>query len=169
MFLRRGFLFCLPSLDRLIRPTIHRVVPHVCPNWPSYSATNHLETENSPRSYITALTGSGGTASIRQPSQSLWPEGVLLVPNDQDRDGRHAMARGYVLASRVMSIGFQMVVPAGLGWWADLTWKTGPWLLLLGVFVGFAVALFELVKLANDSSPSRPGDSSDRNQNRGAE
>ena len=38
---------------------------------------------------------------------------------DQNRDGRSAMARGYVLASRAMSIGFQMIIPVGVGWWAD--------------------------------------------------
>lgn len=76
------------------------------------------------------------------------------MSDDQDRDGRHAMARGYVLASRVMSIGFQMIVPVGLGWWGDSAWKTTPWLMLLGVVVGFAVAMMELIQLSRESSLS---------------
>lgn len=76
------------------------------------------------------------------------------MSDDQDRDGRHAMARGYVLASRVMSIGFQMIIPVGFGWWADSAWNTTPWLMLLGVVVGFSVAMMELVQLARESAPS---------------
>ena len=75
--------------------------------------------------------------------------------NDQDQDGRSAMARGYVLASRVMSIGFQMIIPVGLGWWADSAWKTSPWLMLLGVVLGFVVSMMELVQLARESAPPK--------------
>ena len=73
--------------------------------------------------------------------------------DDQDQDGRSAMARGYVLASRVMSIGFQMLIPVGLGWWADSAWKTSPWLMLLGVVFGFVVSMMELMQLARESAP----------------
>lgn len=74
---------------------------------------------------------------------------------DQNQDGRSAMARGYVLASRVMSIGFQMIIPVGVGWWADSAWKTSPWLMLLGVVLGFVVSMMELMQLARESSPSK--------------
>ena len=74
---------------------------------------------------------------------------------DQNRDGRSAMARGYVLASRVMSIGFQMIIPVGVGWWADSAWKTSPWLMLLGVVLGFVVSMMELMQLARESAPPK--------------
>ncbi len=79
------------------------------------------------------------------------------MADDQDRDGRHAMARGYVLASRVMSIGLQMVVPLGLGWWADSAWKTTPWCMILGTVVGFVVAMLELIHLAKESASAEEG------------
>ena len=75
--------------------------------------------------------------------------------DDQGRDGRSAMARGYVLASRVMSIGFQMIIPVGVGWWADSAWKTSPWLMLLGVVLGFVVSMMELMQLARESAPPK--------------
>ena len=87
------------------------------------------------------------------------------MSDDQDRDGRHAMARGYVLASRVMSIGFQMIIPVGLGWWADSAWKTTPWLMLLGVVVGFSVAMMELVQLARESAPTTKSHAPDNQRN----
>ena len=79
-------------------------------------------------------------------------------PNDGDdqvQDGRSAMARGYVLASRVMSIGFQMIIPVGVGWWADSAWNTSPWLMLLGVVLGFVVSMMELMQLARESAPPK--------------
>ncbi len=76
------------------------------------------------------------------------------MADDQDEDGRHAMARGYVLASRVMSIGMQMVVPLGVGWWVDSVWKTAPWCMSLGAVLGFVVAMLELIHLAKVSAAS---------------
>ncbi len=88
------------------------------------------------------------------------------MPDDQDRDGRHALARGYVLSSRAMSIGLQMVVPLGLGWWADSAWKTAPWCMILGAVFGFVVAMLELIHLARESASSEEGsDSSDEKAN----
>ncbi|MCX7408909.1 MAG: AtpZ/AtpI family protein [Planctomycetales bacterium] len=74
---------------------------------------------------------------------------------DQNQDGRSEMARGYVVASRVMSIGFQMIIPVGVGWWADSAWKTSPWLMLLGVVLGFVVSMMELMQLARESAPPK--------------
>jgi F0F1-type ATP synthase assembly protein I len=74
------------------------------------------------------------------------------MPNsDDDRDGRRATAKGYVLAMRVMSIAFQMAVPPGVGWWLDQRYATAPWFVVGGVLVGFAMAMLELMKLAKDS------------------
>ena len=77
-----------------------------------------------------------------------------MVSNDDDRDGRNSVARGYVLATRVTSIGMQMAIPPALGWWADGKLNTTPWLLGLGAVVGFTVSIFELVRFAKDSEDS---------------
>ena len=77
-----------------------------------------------------------------------------LDSDKPEDDGRNAMARGYVLASRVTSIGIQLLIYVGLGWWADSAWKTTPWLMLLGVVVGFVVMLMELLQIAKESARS---------------
>ena len=82
------------------------------------------------------------------------------MADDQDRDGRHSLARGYVLASRVSSIGLQMVVPLGLGWWADSSWKTTPWCMILGAGLGFVIAMLQLIHLARESDFSEEGHNS---------
>jgi F0F1-type ATP synthase assembly protein I len=40
------------------------------------------------------------------------------------------------------------VLPAGLGYWADRSWGTSPWLLIVGGALGFAFLMYEVVKLA---------------------
>lgn len=74
-----------------------------------------------------------------------------MANSDQNRDGRSSLARGYALASRVMSIGITMALPAGLGYWADNQLRTSPWLLLGGTILGFALAMIELISLAKES------------------
>lgn len=70
-----------------------------------------------------------------------------MGPSDQDRDGRNAAARGYILAMRVMTVSIQMAVPPGVGWWVDQRYGTSPWVTLLGVVLGFSMAMLELMKL----------------------
>jgi F0F1-type ATP synthase assembly protein I len=74
-----------------------------------------------------------------------------MTKSDDDRDGRNSLARGYVVASRVTSIGLQMAVPPTIGWWADGKLKTAPWLMILGTVLGFGVAMMELMALAKSS------------------
>lgn len=74
-----------------------------------------------------------------------------MPPSDDDRDGRHAAAKGYILAMRVMTIAIQMALPPGIGWWLDQRYATAPWLMVVGVLIGFAMAMLELLKLAKDS------------------
>ena len=77
-----------------------------------------------------------------------------MTQSDDDRDGRNAVARGYVLATRVTSIGIQMALPPTIGWWLDTRWATTPWLTIVGVILGFTVSMLELLKLARDSEDS---------------
>ena len=76
------------------------------------------------------------------------------MADDQDRDGRSAVARGYVLASRVMSISLQMALPPSCGWWLDNKLGTAPWFTIAGVVLGFTVSMLELLRLAKDSDDS---------------
>lgn len=76
------------------------------------------------------------------------------MADDQDRDGRSAAARGYVLASRVMSISLQMALPPSCGWWLDNKFRTAPWFTIAGVVLGFTVSMLELLRLAKDSDDS---------------
>ena len=75
-----------------------------------------------------------------------------MTPSDDERDGRNSVARGYVLATRVTSIGMQMAFPPLIGWWVDSKFNTAPWLLILGAAMGFGVSLLELIRLAKDSN-----------------
>ena len=73
-----------------------------------------------------------------------------MAASEDSRDGRNSVARGYVLASKVSSIGMQMAFPALIGWWIDTRWGTTPWLLMLGACLGFTISLLELIKFARD-------------------
>ncbi len=73
-----------------------------------------------------------------------------MASSDNNRDGRSSAARGYVLASRVTSISIQMALPPGVGWWLDERFATSPWLMIVGVLLGFSVAMLELLKFAKE-------------------
>jgi ATP synthase protein I len=80
-----------------------------------------------------------------------------MAASDESRDGRNSVARGYVLATKVSSIGMQMAFPALIGWWIDTKWETTPWFLMLGACLGFVISLLELIKFANDSGQKDNG------------
>lgn len=89
------------------------------------------------------------------------------MSDDEDRDGRNAVARGYALASQATSIGLQMAIPTVVGWWIDSKWKTTPGFLIGGVVLGFAVAMLEIVRLAKGpqgTDSKSKGRRSDKNQ-----
>jgi ATP synthase protein I len=53
-------------------------------------------------------------------------------------------------------IGLEMVIPIALGAWLDYRWGTSPWMVILGVIVGFAVGMTHLWLLLREP----PGGSS---------
>jgi F0F1-type ATP synthase assembly protein I len=81
--------------------------------------------------------------------------GDVMAASEESRDGRNSVARGYVLATKVSSIGMQMAFPPLIGWWIDTKWGTTPWMLMLGACLGFVISLLELIKFANDSNRKR--------------
>ncbi len=50
-------------------------------------------------------------------------------------------------ATRITSLSMEMVVPALLGLWADQSWGTTPWLLILGACLGLLLAGMHFVQL----------------------
>jgi F0F1-type ATP synthase assembly protein I len=54
-------------------------------------------------------------------------------------------------ATRISGIGFEMAVPAGIGFWLDRLWGTAPWLVVVGACLGFAVAMFDIARLARQT------------------
>jgi F0F1-type ATP synthase assembly protein I len=58
---------------------------------------------------------------------------------------------------QITSISIEMVAPAGLGYWLDGRWGTGPWLLALGAILGFSAALWHLLALAKRGSSDSSG------------
>jgi F0F1-type ATP synthase assembly protein I len=55
-------------------------------------------------------------------------------------------------------VGLEMVVPIGLGWWADEQLGSAPWLLVLGVILGFVLGIVHLVALTRQDESKPPKD-----------
>jgi F0F1-type ATP synthase assembly protein I len=71
----------------------------------------------------------------------------------QEPEDRRRLGTYYALAQ----VGLEMVVPVGLGWWVDDQLGTAPWLLVVGVILGFSLGLLHLVMLTRtlDSKPPK--------------
>jgi len=54
-------------------------------------------------------------------------------------------------------VGLEMVIPIGLGGWVDEQMGSGPWLLVLGVVLGFVLGIVHLVVFARRDDPKPPG------------
>jgi len=52
------------------------------------------------------------------------------------------------LVHQVTAISLEMVLPAGLGYFADQAWGTEPWLVSVGAVLGFVMAMVHLLQLA---------------------
>lgn len=50
--------------------------------------------------------------------------------------------------NQITAVAIEMVLPAGLGYWLDNRWGTGPWLVICGAILGFGVAMQHLLRLA---------------------
>ena len=62
-------------------------------------------------------------------------------------DDRSPMALAVGLASVIVSIALEMVIPAVVGHWLDDRWSTGPLLALLGLMLGMIVAGWHLIRV----------------------
>jgi F0F1-type ATP synthase assembly protein I len=77
------------------------------------------------------------------------------VPNEND--DRPPMVVGMYWVQQITSIAVEMALPAGLGLLADQHWGTGPWLVAVGALLGFAAALWHLLKIAKRGGPGSSG------------
>ncbi len=55
-------------------------------------------------------------------------------------------------------VGLEMVVPVALALWLDSQFGTAPWILVLGVILGFSVGIGHLVLLTRDKDGGPPED-----------
>jgi F0F1-type ATP synthase assembly protein I len=81
------------------------------------------------------------------------------VPGSSD-DDRPPMVVAMHWVQQITSISIEMVAPAGVGYWLDGKWRTGPWLLVAGAVLGFLLAMWHLLALAKrvgsgSSGPTR--------------
>ena len=79
--------------------------------------------------------------------ESWWE---MRPPQEPDR---RQLATYYALAQ----VGIEMVLPIAIGWWADAKFGSAPWLLVIGVLLGFVMGIWHLVALTrnNDSTPPK--------------
>lgn len=78
------------------------------------------------------------------------------MPSDRPEDSRSKVpADVYRLAGVGLQFAATIGVFALLGWWLDRKLGTSPWLLVVGVFAGFAGGLFSMVSRVQ-SSLKRP-------------
>ena len=73
--------------------------------------------------------------------------------NKTGRDDRRQSAAYQAAAESVLAV----PIAAGIGYWADRKFDTSPWLLLLGVVLGFSAFVLRLVRLGQSAQgESRP-------------
>ena len=76
------------------------------------------------------------------------------LPEDRAARGKsNTVVSGYTWAARATNIGLQMILPGIGGYYLDRWLGTTPWLLVVGVILGFVSAMFQLVALANRANP----------------
>ncbi len=93
----------------------------------------------------------------RIPGPSSSSRALAFVPNFQrmgppvpDPSARSPLSAGIAKASRISTIGLEFFVPALLGHLLDVKLGTGPWALLVGMALGFAVGMVHLLRIARD-------------------
>jgi F0F1-type ATP synthase assembly protein I len=73
-------------------------------------------------------------------------------------DDRPPMVVAMQWVSQITTIGLEMVLPAVLGIWLDKKWGTAPWLVIVGVLLGFVTGMYHLLQIvrsANSKSSSK--------------
>src|SRR5262245_28563052 len=67
--------------------------------------------------------------------------------SESSDDGRSALARGMVWATKAGNLGLELALPILGGYWLDQRWGTQPWLLLVGMGLGVLVFSQSVIRL----------------------
>ena len=65
---------------------------------------------------------------------------------------------------QITTVSLEMVLPGALGYWLDHRWGTAPWLLVVGVVLGFVTSMIHLLRMVETTGKSRR--QSDSNKDR---
>lgn len=71
-------------------------------------------------------------------------------------DDRSPMALAIEWSTRMMTIGLEMALPAGGGYWLDLRAGTSPLFVIVGAILGFAAGMYHLLQIARQQEPKKP-------------
>ena len=66
----------------------------------------------------------------------------------EETDTRSSVSIGIDWGTRVTAIGMEFALPALLGYGLDRWWGTSPWLTVVGAFLGLAIGMLQVFKLA---------------------
>jgi F0F1-type ATP synthase assembly protein I len=70
-------------------------------------------------------------------------------------DDRSPMAIAVEWSARLTTIGLEMAIPAGGGFWLDFRLGTSPVFVILGALFGFAAGMFHLLQIARQQGPPK--------------
>jgi hypothetical protein len=65
-------------------------------------------------------------------------------------DSRSALSIGLDWGTRITTIGLEFALPALLGYGLDRWWKTTPWATVAGAFIGMAIGMTSVLRLAHE-------------------
>lgn len=68
-----------------------------------------------------------------------------MFEHDAERSAKRAQAL-YRSSGAGLGFAISILLFVGVGYWLDRKFGTSPWLLLVGLFTGFPLALYSLVK-----------------------
>ena len=72
-----------------------------------------------------------------------------MVLVNQKPDGRSALSIGMDWGARITTIGLEFALPACLGFSLDRWWGTGPWLTVIGAFLGLGIGMLHVIRLGS--------------------
>jgi len=72
------------------------------------------------------------------------------------RNNRPPLVVAMEWVAKITTVGLEMALPAGLGYWLDRKWNTEPWLVTVGALLGFFAGFRHLLQMlkASDNSPT---------------
>ena len=99
------------------------------------------------RSEKSILVGLTTLTSLKSPLDSDSFSANKVEDFVTDSRSSKAEIRGAVLATQLISICFGLVLPPLGGFWLDQRWGCLPWLLIVGLILGFTSAGFQAIAL----------------------